>query len=59
MEDLSHGFLASRWFVHSKFVDLVNLFKVVVHHLLIRGMTSLGRQDGIPMVSALVFMVTY
>ena len=30
-----------------------------MHHLLIGGMVSLGYQDGFPMVSALVCMVTH
>ena len=38
-------------------MGLGNPLDVVVHHLLIRGMTSLGYQDGFPMVSALVRMV--
>ena len=36
-----------------------NLLEVVVHHLLIGGMASLGYRDGFPMVSALVCMVDY
>ena len=40
-------------------MDLGNSFEVVVHHLLIRGMTNLGHWDGVPMVSALVCTVTY
>ena len=35
-----------------------NPLDVLVHHLLIRGMASLGYRDGFPMVSALVCMVT-
>ena len=38
---------------------LGNPLKVIVHHLLIGGMTSLGYRDGFPMVSALVCMVAY
>ena len=33
-------------------MDLGNLFKVVVHYLLIRGIIDFGHQDGFPMVSA-------
>ena len=36
---------------------LSNPLEVVVHYLLIGGMTSLGYQDEFPMVSALVCMV--
>nr|CAN74791.1 hypothetical protein VITISV_033137 [Vitis vinifera] len=39
------------------FVDLGNPFEVVVHHPLIGCMVSLGHQDGVTMVSALVCMV--
>nr|CAN76276.1 hypothetical protein VITISV_032228 [Vitis vinifera] len=35
-----------------------NPLEVIVLHLLIRGMTSLSYRDGLPMVSALVCMVT-
>ena len=35
-------------------MDLGNLLEVVVHHLLIGGMTGLSYQDAFPMVSALV-----
>ena len=59
MENPSHGFFACKWFVRNWFVDLSNLFKVVVYHLLIGGITSLGHQDRVLMVSALVFMVTH
>ena len=40
-------------------MGLGNTLKVVVHHLLIGGITSLGYRDGFPMVSALVCMVTH
>ena len=40
-------------------MDLGNLLEVVVHRLLIRGMTSLGYWDKFPLVSALVCMVTH
>ena len=33
--------------------------EIVVHYLLIRGMVSLSYRDGLPMVSALVCMVTH
>ena len=35
------------------------LLEVVVHHLQIGGMISLGYQDGFPIVSALICMVTH
>ena len=40
-------------------MGLGNPLEVVVHHLLIGGMTDLSYQDGFPMVSALVCMVTH
>ena len=39
-------------------MDLDNPIETVVHHLLIGGMTCLGRWDEFPMVSLLVY-VTY
>ena len=59
MENPSHRFLTNRELVHSKFMDLDNPLKVVVHHLLIERMTGLGSQNGFPMVSTLVCMVTH
>ena len=59
IEDLSGGFLANRLLVHNQFMGLGNPLEVVVHHLLIGGMVSLGYRDGFPMVSALVCMVTH
>ena len=41
MESPSHDFLASCWFVHSRFMKFSNLFKAIVHYLLIRKMISL------------------
>ena len=38
-------------------MNLGNLVDTVVHHLLIEGMTYLGRQDGFPMVSVLVYVM--
>ena len=38
-------------------MDLGNLVEIVVHYLLIGGMTYLGRQDRFPMVSALVYVM--
>ena len=38
-------------------MDLANLVKTVVHHLLIGGMTCVGRQDGFSMVSALMYVM--
>ena len=40
-------------------MGLGNPLEVVVHHLLIGGMIGLGYQDGFPMLSALVCMVTH
>ena len=40
-------------------MHLGNLFEAIVHHFLIGGIVSLGRQDEVPMLSALVFMVTH
>ena len=45
-KNLSHGFLANRWLVHSQFMGLNNPLEVVMHHRF-------------PMVSALVCMVTH
>ena len=59
IEDLSHGFLENRWFVHSRFMGLGNPLEVLVHHLLIGGMVSLSYWDGFPMVSTLVCMVAH
>ena len=58
-ENLSHGFLANRWLVHSRFMGLGNPLETIVHHLQIEGMTSLGYWDGFPMVSTLVCMVAH
>ena len=43
---------------HRWIMGLDNLLKVVVYHLLIGGMVSLGYRDGLPIVSALVCIVT-
>ena len=40
-------------------MDLGNPIEIIVHYLLIRGMTCLGFQDEVPMVSALMCMVTH
>ena len=40
-------------------MGLGNPLEVVVHHLLIRGMVGLSYWDVLPMVSALVCMVTH
>ena len=40
-------------------MDLSNPFKAIMHHLLIGGIIGLGHRDGVPIVSALVCMVTY
>ena len=56
---LSHGFFANRWLIHNWITGLGNPLEVVVHHLIIGGMVSLGYQDEFPMVSALVCMLTH
>ena len=49
-----------RWFdVHSRFMDLGSLVEIVVHYLIIGGMTCFGCRDKFPMVSTLVSMVTH
>ena len=40
-------------------MDLGNPLLVVMHYLLIRGMTGLGYQDDFPIVNALVCMVIH
>ena len=40
MENLSHAFFASKWFVHNRFVDLGNPFEVVVHHFFVENPRS-------------------
>ena len=48
------GFFATYGCIKSlQFMDLGNPLKVIVHYLLIGGMTSLGHSDGVPIVSAL------
>ena len=39
-------------------MDLGNLVKIIVHYLLIKGMTYFDCQDEVPMMCALVCMVT-
>ena len=38
-------------------MDLGNPIETIVHHLLIGGMTYLGRRDEFPMVSILVYVM--
>ena len=38
-------------------MDLGNLVEIIVQHLLIGGMTCLGRRDEFPIVSALVYVM--
>ena len=38
-------------------MDLGNPIKIVVYHLLIGGITCLGRRNEFPMVSALVYVM--
>ena len=59
MEILSYGLLANRLFVHNWFIDLNNPFEIVVHHLLIGGMTSFSHLDGVSIISVLICMVTH
>ena len=40
-------------------MGLGNPLEVIMHHLLIEGMVGLSYQDGFPIVSALVCMVTH
>ena len=40
-------------------MDLENLFEVIVHYILIRGMTYLGHQHKVRVVSELVCIVIY
>ena len=58
IKDQNQWFFVNRWFVHNQFMDY-NPLKVAMYYLLIRGMTSLGHQDGVPMLGALVCMVTH
>ena len=58
-EDPSQEFLVRRWLVHNHFICLNNSLEVVVHHLLIGRMISLDCWDGVPMVSALVYMIIH
>ena len=51
-----HGFFASRSIVYSWFMDLGNPVELVVHHLLIKGITCLGRRDEFPIMSALMYV---
>ena len=55
----SYGFFTRRWFVHNQFMVLVNSLKDIMYYLLIRRMTSLGHQDGVPMLGALVCLVMH
>ena len=59
-KDLNYEFFfANRWLFHNWFISLDNPLEVIVHHLLIGGMTGFGNQDGFPMVSALLCIVTH
>ena len=42
IEDPSHEFFISRYFVHNRFIDLGNQLEVVVYYSLIEGMDGLG-----------------
>ena len=45
--------------IHSQFMELGNLFEVIVHHLLIGRMGGLGPQDGLLIVSTLMCIITH
>ena len=55
----SHGFLASRWFDCTEFIDLSNSLEVIVHYLLIGRMVGFGHQEEFTMVSVLACVVTH
>ena len=55
----SRGFFIGWWDVHSWFMDLDNLSKVIVHYHLNWGITCLDYQDKFLIRSALVCMVTH
>ena len=55
MKYTSHKFLVNRLLVHKQSMGKGN----ILEHLLFGRMIGLGHQDGFPMVSALVCMVTY
>ena len=38
-------------------MDLGNLVETIVHYILIEGMVCLSHQDGLPMVSVLVYVM--
>ena len=59
MKGLIHKFLASGWVVQNQFMELDNSYEVVVHYLLIRGMTSISHQNEFSIMSASVYMVTH
>ena len=54
----SNEFLTSKSIVHNWFINLGNPFEIIVYWLLIGMMTNLGHRGGVPMVSALLCMVT-
>ena len=59
-KDLNYEFFfANRWLFHNWFISLDNPLEVIVHHLLIGWMAGFGNQDGFPMVSALLCIVTH
>ena len=53
------GSLQDLWFVHGWLMDLDNPFEIIIHYLLIGGMTCLSLWDEIFKVSALVYMITH
>ena len=58
-KDTSHGSLINRYVVHSQLIDLGNSIEIIVHYLLIGGMTCLSHRDKFPMVNELVCMITH
>lgn len=40
-------------------MNLGNLFEVIIHYLLVEGMTNLGHEDEVSMVTILIYMVTF
>ena len=59
IEDTSHGSLAKWLIVHNWLIYLSNFIETIMHHLLIRGITCLDRQDGFSIMSALVCMIIH
>ena len=58
-ENPNHEFLANRWFVYNRFIDLGNPFETVVYYLLIGRVVGFGHWDRVPMVCTLMYMVVH